>query len=146
MAALAKRILRISPRLEVGVIDHHQAKHPRLCGMQMFVLDYGSTATMMVEYYSYFSLLYAKACCHSFIGRFEFWYRKFTRAVGTADLRALLYLQARADNEMVNKICRNQVEFDELQLFNAMLSSMRREKMPRLLPFPKGVLKICSVC
>ena len=129
------------PGLEVGVIDHHQVKTPDFVWYADVRPDYGSTATMMVEYYSYFSLLMPKRVATALLVGLSFDTANFTRAVGTADLRALLYLQARADNEMVNKICRNQVEFDELQLFNAMLSSMRREKNAAFAALPEGCPK-----
>ncbi|UPR34708.1 DHH family phosphoesterase [Vibrio cyclitrophicus] len=129
------------PGLEVGVIDHHQVKTPDFVWYADVRPDYGSTATMMVEYYSYFSLLMPKSVATALLVGLSFDTANFTRAVGTADLKALLYLQARADNEMVNRICRNQVEFHELQLFNAMLSGMRREKNAAFAALPEGCPK-----
>ena len=50
-------------------------------------------------------------------------------------------IQAKADNAIVNKICRNQVQFEELQLFNSMLASMRREKNAAFAVLPEGCPK-----
>ena len=129
------------PGLEVGVIDHHQVKTPDFVWYADVRPNYGSTATMMVEYYSYFSLPMPKPVATALLVGLSFDTANFTRAVGPADLRALLYLQARADNDMVNRICRNQVEFHELQLFRAMLSSMRREKNAAFAALPEGCPK-----
>ncbi|WP_117235251.1 DHH family phosphoesterase [Vibrio maerlii] len=129
------------PGLEVGVIDHHQVKAPDFVWYDDIRPNYGSTATMMVEYYRYFSLSMPEKVATALLVGLSFDTANFTRAVSPADLKALHYLQAKADNEMVNKICRNQVEFHELQLFNSMLNTMRREKNAAFAVLPEGCPK-----
>ncbi|MFS1949742.1 DHH family phosphoesterase [Vibrio lentus] len=129
------------PGLEVAVIDHHQVKVPDFVWYSDVRANYGATATMMVEYYRYFSLPMPQKVATALLVGLSFDTANFTRAVGAADLKALLYLQERADNTMVNKICRNQVEFHELQLFNSMLTNLRREKNAAFAVLPEGCPK-----
>ncbi|OED84869.1 DHH family phosphoesterase [Vibrio crassostreae] len=129
------------PGLEVGVIDHHQVKAPDFVWYSDIRSNYGSTATIMVEYYRYFSLQMPQNIATALLVGLSFDTANFTRGVGTADLKALLYLQAKANNDMVNKICRNQVEFHELKLFYSMLDSLRREKNAAFAVLPEGCPK-----
>ncbi|WP_146450057.1 DHH family phosphoesterase [Vibrio kanaloae] len=129
------------PGVEVGVIDHHQVKAPDFVWYSDIRSNYGSTATIMVEYYRYFSLQMPQSIATALLVGLSFDTANFTRGVGAADLKALLYLRAKACNDMVNKICRNQVEFHELQLFYSMLDSLRREKNAAFAVLPEGCPK-----
>ncbi|MCX2759302.1 DHH family phosphoesterase [Vibrio sp. Sgm 22] len=126
---------------EVGVIDHHQVEAPASVWYSDIRSDYGATATIMVEYYQYFSVDIPKRVATALLVGLSFDTANFTRSVSASDLKALAYLQAKADNAIVNKICRNQVEFHELQLFNVMLSSLRREKNAAFAALPEGCPK-----
>lgn len=129
------------PGIEVGVIDHHQVTAPDFVWYSDVRPNYGSTATIMVEYFHYFSLPMPQNIATALLVGLSFDTANFTRAVGPADLKALLYLQEKADNDMVNKICRNQVELHELQLFHSMISNMRREKNAAFAALPEGCPK-----
>jgi nanoRNase/pAp phosphatase (c-di-AMP/oligoRNAs hydrolase) len=129
------------PGLEVGVIDHHQVKAPDFVWYADVRSHYGSTATILVEYYRHFSLPMPQSIATALLVGLSFDTSNFTRDVGTADLKALLYLQAKANNDMVNKICRNQVEFHELQLFYQMINSLRRKKNAAFAVLPEGCPK-----
>lgn len=126
---------------EVGVIDHHQVEAPESVWYSDIRSNYGATATIMVEYYQYFSINMPQRVATALLVGLSFDTANFTRSVGAADLKALAYLQAKADNAIVNKICRNQVQFEELQLFNSMLASMRREKNAAFAVLPEGCPK-----
>ncbi len=43
--------------------------------------------------------------------------------------------------DMVNRICRNQIEYQELKLFDSMLSNMRKEKNCAFASLPEGCPK-----
>ncbi|ADT87455.1 phosphoesterase RecJ domain protein [Vibrio furnissii NCTC 11218] len=129
------------PGLEVGVIDHHQVSAPDFVWYADIRPDYGSTATMMVEYYNQCDVdIPAKIATALLVG-LTFDTANFTRAVGPADIHALLQLQSKADMAMVNRICRNQIEFHELKLFDTLLASMKREKNCAFAVLPEGCSK-----
>ncbi len=129
------------PGLEVGVIDHHQVKAPEFVWYSDIRPDYGSTATIMVEYFNHFSIDIPKKIATALLVGLTFDTASFTRAVSTADIRALLQLQSKADMQLVNRICRNQLEFHELKLFDALLATMKREKNCAFAVLPDGCPK-----
>ncbi|MDV5168053.1 DHH family phosphoesterase [Photobacterium rosenbergii] len=129
------------PGLEVGVIDHHEVTVPSFVGYKDVRPDYGSTATIMIEYFNHYQIAIPKKIATALLVGLTFDTANFTRAVGPADTQALLQLHKCADREMVNRICRNQIEFHELSLFDSMLSTMRREKNCAFASLPEGCPK-----
>ncbi|QXO19019.1 DHH family phosphoesterase [Vibrio ostreae] len=129
------------PGLEVGVIDHHQVNAPDFVWFADIRPDYGSTATIMVEYFNQFGLEIPAKIATALLVGLTFDTANFTRAVGAADINALLQLQAKADMTMVNRICRNQIEFHELKLFDTLLANMKREKNCAFAALPEGCSK-----
>ncbi len=129
------------PGIEVGVIDHHQVKAPSFVAYQDIRPHYGSTATIMVEYFNHFDLPIPKRVATALLVGLSFDTANFTRAVSPADIKALLQLQLSADMDMVNRICRNQIEYQELKLFDSMLSNMRKEKNCAFASLPEGCPK-----
>lgn len=129
------------PGLEVGVIDHHQVTPPDFVWYADIRPEYGSTATMMVEYYQYYSIDIPTRIATALLVGLTFDTANFTRAVSPQDLEALLTLRKSADTEMVNKISRNQMEYQELRLFDAMLESMKKDKNMAFAILPEGCPK-----
>lgn len=129
------------PGLEVAVIDHHQTKAPSFVWYSDIRPNYGSTATIMVEYFNHFELDIPKRIATALLVGLTFDTASFTRGVDTNDIRALLQLQAIANMPMVNKICRNQMEFVELKLFDSMLATMKKENNAAFAVLPDGCPK-----
>ncbi|MEZ8194253.1 DHH family phosphoesterase [Vibrio cortegadensis] len=129
------------PGLEVAVIDHHQVKVPHFVWYSDIRPNYGSTATILVDYFNYYSLDIPKKIATALLVGLTFDTANFTRSVSDADMKALIQLQSKSDMQMVNRICRNQLEFQELELFDALLSSMKREKNCAFAVLPDGCPK-----
>ena len=62
----------------------------------------------------------------------------FTKKICAADTKALLQLQQQADMALVNRICRNKIELQDLQYFDAMLTTMIKEKNSAFAVLPDG--------
>lgn len=129
------------PGIEVGVIDHHQVKAPNFVVYKDIRPRYGSTATIMVEYFNYYDLPIPIRVATALLVGLTFDTANFTRAVSPADIKALLQLQVSADMDMVNRICRNQIEYQELKLFDSMLGSMTKEGNSVFASLPEGCPK-----
>lgn len=129
------------PGLEVAVIDHHQVKVPSYVWYSDVRPDYGSTATIMVEYFNYYKIPIPKRIATALLVGLTFDTASFTRSVSEADIKALFQLQRLADMVTVNGICRNQIEYQELQYFDSMLSSMKRDKNSAFAILPEGCPK-----
>lgn len=112
------------PGLEVAVIDHHQVTVPDFVWYQDVRADYGSAATIIVEYFNAFSLPIPKNVASALLLGLDIDTANFTRGFIDADILAFQQLQKIADVEMVNKICRNQIVFKELNFFKALLSDL----------------------
>lgn len=129
------------PGLEVAVIDHHQVKAPDFAWYADIRPEYGSTATILVEYFNYFQLDIPQRIASALLVGLTFDTANFTRAVSPSDINALIHLQSRADMSLVNKICRNQLELEDLQLFDSLLESMHREDNCVFAMLPEGCPK-----
>ncbi|ROV57646.1 DHH family phosphoesterase [Vibrio ponticus] len=116
------------PGQEIAVIDHHQVSAPGFVMYQDIRPEYGATATILVEYFNHFSLAIPPKIATALLVGLTFDTAHFTRAVSPADMDALRQLQQIADLQMVNRICRNQLEFHELALFESILHTMKREQ------------------
>ncbi len=129
------------PGLEVATIDHHQVTVPDFVWYADVRPEYGSTATIMVEYFNHFLLDIPQRIATALLVGLMFDTANFTRAVSSADMDALVFLQSRADMEVVNKICRNQLEMHDLSLFNSMLESMQKDHNAVFAVLPEGCPK-----
>lgn len=126
------------PGLEVAVIDHHDVKVPSYVWYSDVRTDYGSTATIMVEYFNYYKMPIPKKIATALLVGLTFDTGSFTKSIGEADIKALFQLQRRADMVTVNGICRNQIEYQELEYFDSMLASMKRDKNSAFATLPEG--------
>lgn len=129
------------PGLEVAVIDHHQVIAPDFVWYSDIRGNYGSTATIMVEYFRYFLIEMPTNIATALLVGLSFDTANFTRAVSPQDLQALFLLQKKADNDLVHRICRNQIELAELTLFKSLISTMKREGNAAFSSLPKGCSK-----
>jgi nanoRNase/pAp phosphatase (c-di-AMP/oligoRNAs hydrolase) len=129
------------PGLEVGVIDHHNVTAPDFVWYSDIRSNYGSTATIMVEYFKYFKISIPTDIATALLVGLSFDTANFTRAVSPQDLQALFTLQSKANTDLVHRICRNQIELDELMLFESLISTMKREGNAAFSSLPKGCSK-----
>lgn len=129
------------PGLEVGVIDHHQVVAPKYTWFDDIRPTYGSTATIIVEYFNYYKLPIPKRIATALLVGLTFDTANFTRAMSKPDIKALFQLQSLSDMDMVNRICRNQVEYHELKFFDSMLESMTKEGNCAFATLPEGCPK-----
>ncbi|WP_022942467.1 DHH family phosphoesterase [Psychromonas hadalis] len=116
------------PGLEVAVIDHHKVKAPGFVWYADIRPEYGATASMIVEYYNYCGIDISPKIATALLVGLTFGTDHFTKKVSVADAKALLQLQSQADMPMVKRIFRNKIELQELKYFDAMLTTMIKEK------------------
>jgi len=116
------------PELDVAVIDHHDIKAPDFVCYADIRPEFSTTASMMVEYYNHCDIKFTPRIASALLVGLTLDTDKFTKKITVADAKALLQLQQHADMSLVNLICKNKIEFEELEYFNAMLNSMKREK------------------
>ncbi|UGA53547.1 DHH family phosphoesterase [Vibrio sp. VB16] len=115
------------PGVEVAVIDHHQVDAPDYIWYADIRPNYGSTATIMVEYFQYFNIKIPKAISTALLLGLMFDTNSFTRGVGSADINAMLTLRKDANLILTNKIFRNQLEYQDLSDFKTLLNDVQRE-------------------
>ncbi|WP_427980654.1 DHH family phosphoesterase [Agarivorans sp.] len=129
------------PGLEVGVIDHHQVTAPDFVWYHDVRPDYGATATIILEYFFHYQLPIPQKIATALLVGLAFDTANFTRAVSPADVQALIQLQQCADMSIVNRICRNQIEYQELNLFHSMLDSIKKVNNCAFASLPDGCPK-----
>jgi nanoRNase/pAp phosphatase (c-di-AMP/oligoRNAs hydrolase) len=126
------------PGLEVAVIDHHKVTAPDFVWYKDIRPEYGATATMMVEYYNHCKIELSPRVATALLVGLTFDTAHFTKKISYADTNALLQLQHLADMPLVNRICRNKLEFQELGYFAAMLKTIIKEKNSAFAVLPEG--------
>ena len=126
------------PGLEVAVIDHHEVKVPSYVWYSDVRPNYGSTATIMVDYFNYYNIKIPKKIATALLVGLTFNTDSFTKSISEMDIKALFQLQRRADMVTVNGICRNQIEYKELHYFDSMLATMKRDKNSAFAIAPEG--------
>lgn len=129
------------PGIEVGVIDHHQVKAPSFVWFSDIRPNYGATASIMVEYFNHYDLPIPERVATALLVGLTFDTANFTRAMNKADIKALFQLQSCADMNMVNRICRNQIEYQELKLFDSMFEAIRKDGNCAFGSLPEGCPK-----
>lgn len=113
------------PGLEVCVIDHHQVITPDFLWYEDVRPEYGSTATIMTEYFDYFGIEIPKDIATALLVGLMFDTNSFTRGLSAPDIKAMLLLRGRADQELANRIFRNQLELNDLPNFQALLNDVK---------------------
>lgn len=126
------------PGLEVGVIDHHNATVPDFVWYADIRPEYGTTASMIVEYYNHYDIDISSRVATALLVGLTLDTANFTQQICAGDAKALLQLQRQADMTLVNRICRNKIEFQDLQYFDAMLTTMIKEKNSAFAVLPDG--------
>jgi nanoRNase/pAp phosphatase (c-di-AMP/oligoRNAs hydrolase) len=126
------------PGLEVAVIDHHKVKPPSFVWYKDVRPEYGATASMVVEYYNHCEIAISPRVASALLVGLTFDTAHFTKKVSFVDTTALLQLQQLADMPLVNRICRNKLEFKELGYFTTMLKTVVKEKNSAFAVVPDG--------
>lgn len=109
---------------EVAVIDHHHVEPGDALWFSDVRPEYGATATIMVEYFQYFSIPMPRSVATALQIGLNIDTANLTRGFCQADVAAFAYLHQIADQELVNRICRNSLEANELQYYQHLLSHM----------------------
>ncbi|MDB1124191.1 DHH family phosphoesterase [Vibrio algarum] len=125
---IGERNVTDMPGIEVAVIDHHQVDAPDFIWYEDVRPDYGSTATIMVEYFKYFGLEIPEAVSTALLLGLMFDTNSLTRGVSPSDIKAMLELRESADLTLTNKIFRNQLEYQDLDNFKDLLKDVQRER------------------
>lgn len=110
---------------EVAVIDHH---HVQPSGDLWFCdvrPSYGATASIVVEYFQYFEVAIPRAVATALQVGLNIDTANLTRGFCDADVSAFSVLHQIADQEEVNRISRNSLEFHELQYYQHLLDDVR---------------------
>jgi nanoRNase/pAp phosphatase (c-di-AMP/oligoRNAs hydrolase) len=110
---------------EVGVIDHHHVKPSQDLWFDDVRSEYGATASILVEYFQYFNIEIPKAVATALQVGLSIDTANLTRGFCEADVAAFAVLHQIADQYEVNRLCRNSLEFHELQYYQHMLDDVK---------------------
>ena len=102
------------PGMEIAVIDHHSVTAPDYLWFSDIRCDYGSTATIIYEYYQQLKIDMPKNVASSLLIGLNIDTANLSRGFCNADLKAFISLNQRADLAQMNKICRNSLVHHEL--------------------------------
>lgn len=109
---------------EIAVIDHHHVNPPDDLWYFDVRPEYGSTATIIVEYFNYFKIPIPKGVATALQIGLNVDTASLTRGFCAADIAVFSQLHTLADQNRVNRICRNSLEAEELIYFQTMLNSV----------------------
>lgn len=102
---------------EIAVIDHHEVSPPANLWFCDIRETYGATATILYEYFQVLKINMPRDIATALLVGLKIDTAHMTRGVCAADLHAFVMFNQHADLERVNKICRNEVTYSELKLF-----------------------------
>jgi nanoRNase/pAp phosphatase (c-di-AMP/oligoRNAs hydrolase) len=105
------------PGDEIAVIDHHQVTTPNNLWFSDIRPEYGATATILYEYYNLLDLKMPTNVATALMVGLNIDTANLTRGFCSADIRSFAYFNSHSRLDIVNKICRKEIEFKELQLF-----------------------------
>ncbi len=111
-----------TPGQEIAVIDHHEVTAPKglwFCDVRP---NYGAAASMLVEYYSHLKLPIRKEVASALQIGLNIDTAHLTRGFCSADIQAFSTLHALSDMELVNKVCKNTLESEDLTGFKDLLN------------------------
>jgi len=136
------------PGEEIAVIDHHQVTAPKNLWFSDVRPEYGATATIIYEYYRLLKLKIPSKVATALMIGLSIDTANLTRGFCDADIRSFAYFNAHAQLDIVNKVCRNEIELNELQLFKHAMESIQIEfgvaTVFMTLDCPKNMLGILS--
>lgn len=112
------------PGNEVAVIDHHQVAVPGNLWFSDVRPGYGSTATIMVEYFDTLGLEMPQSVATALHIGLNIDTANLTRGYCAADIAAFSYLHQVADIDWVNRICCNTLQEMDLEYFRSALNNI----------------------
>ena len=105
------------PGDEIAVIDHHQVTAPDDLWFADVRPEYGATATIVYEYYRLLDLEMPRNVATALMVGLNIDTANLTRGFCSADIHSFAYFNEHSKLDIVNRICRNEIELKELQLF-----------------------------
>jgi nanoRNase/pAp phosphatase (c-di-AMP/oligoRNAs hydrolase) len=105
------------PGDEIAVIDHHSVSTPQNLWFCDIREQYGATATIIFEYYQALNIPMTKKVATALLVGLNIDTAHLTRGFCAADIKAFIMFNQYADLALVNKICRNEITYAELKLF-----------------------------
>ena len=123
---IGERNVTDMPGEEIAVIDHHVVTPPNNLWFSDVREDYGATATILFEYYQAFNINMSKDVATALLVGLKIDTAHMTRGVCSADLKAFVMFNQQADLALVNKICRNEITYSELNLFEHVCQSVKQ--------------------
>ncbi|MCL1095102.1 DHH family phosphoesterase [Shewanella kaireitica] len=123
---IGERNVTDMPGEEIAVIDHHVVTPPNNLWFSDVREDYGATATILFEYFQAFNINMSKDVATALLVGLKIDTAHMTRGVCSADLKAFVMFNQQADLALVNKICRNEITYSELNLFEHVCQSVKQ--------------------
>lgn len=113
---------------EIAVIDHHSVLVPDNLWFSDIRSEYGSTATIIYEYYQLLEMIMPINVATSLLIGLNIDTANLSRGFCDADLSAFVALNQKSDLNQVNRICRNSLIHDELINFEETCKSVQQSQ------------------
>lgn len=110
---------------EVAVIDHHHVQPSSGLWFSDVRPEFGATASIIVEYFQYFAIDIPKPVATALQVGLNVDTANLTRGFCEADVAAFAVLHQIADQHEVNYLCRNSLEFHELQYYQQLMEQVK---------------------
>jgi len=136
------------PGDEIAVIDHHQVASPNDLWFSDIRPEYGATATIIYEYFRLLDLEMPSNVATALMVGLNYDTANLTRGFCSADIKSFDYFNTHSNLDIVNKVCRNEIELNELKLFEHAMGVVQIElgiaTVFMALDCPKNMLGILS--
>ena len=129
------------PGLEVAVLDHHQVTAPDYVWYSDIRPWYGATASMIGEYFDALKIDMPSQIATALMIGLSIDTAHLTRGFCQADIHAFAKFQSLANTDQVNRICRNELTFAELNFFSQLLDVLQVEGLIGFAMLPQGCPK-----
>ncbi len=126
------------PCNNIGMIDHHQHKQIKKLPFVDIRPDYGSTATIIFEYYQQAKVDIPESVATALLIGLIIDTENLIRGVSEADYEAYSSLRKLADIEYVNKNIKNNIQLSDLKFFQEAITSLTIKNTTGFIWFPKG--------
>ena len=115
------------PGDEIAVVDHHQVLAPDNLWFSDIRPEYGATATIVYEYYRLLDLEMPTNVATALMVGLNIDTANLTRGFCDADIHSFAYFNEHSKLDIVNKVCRNEIELQELQFFQHAMAVVQIE-------------------
>lgn len=126
------------PGEEIAVIDHHENISPEEIFFSDIRKNYGSCCSIIFSYYEELDVVVLPGVATALLIGINSDTSSLTRGVSEEDLEAFYGLFPLADNEFVNSVLRNNIEFSDLPKFSYLISHLKSEGTVGFCYFPMG--------